>query len=235
MAHKLPEGINEHELAQWIETSLAEKTNFLSSGLQGQTLIYKQSSPQLVIKIPHGRSFMCWLNKRTLQHEYQVYQQLEGFTGAPRCFGMIKQQYLVIEYIPGQAIRQQRPDNESIYFAQLLEDIKQLHTHEVAHMDLKKRDNLMVTLDDRPCIIDFGAAVIYKNGFHPFNHFWFSLARQFDYNAWFVHKYRDKADDQIEVGDYVYYKRTLIEKVSRKLKRFYKDRLRYIFKSRDKF
>ena len=232
MAQQLPDGVNEQQLAQWIVASLAENKNFLSSGLQGQTLIYKDSQPQLVIKIPHGRALMCWLNKRTLQHEYDIYQRLQGFAAVPRCYGMIDQQYLAIEYIPGQAIRHQRPINEGIYFARLLEDIKQLHDHGVAHMDLKKRDNLMVTDIDLPCIIDFGAAVVYKPGFHPFNHFWYALAQQFDYNAWFVHKYRDQPEDIITDIDRAYFKRTLTERVSHKIKRFYKDHLRYIFKRR---
>lgn len=232
MALQLPEGVNENELAQWIETSLIENKNFLSKGLQGQTLLYKKSQHNLVIKVPHGKALMCWLNRRTLQHEYQIYQKLANFSAVPRCFGMVNGRYLVIEYISGKAIRHQRPENEQAYFEKLLADIKQLHAHNVAHMDLKKRDNLMVTDNDQPCIIDFGAAVIYKKGFHPFNHFWYSLARQFDYNAWFIHKYRDKPEDSIVEEDLAYFRRTLIEKLSRKLKRIYKDHLRYIFKSK---
>ncbi|MDH5735644.1 MAG: hypothetical protein OEY87_05920 [Gammaproteobacteria bacterium] len=232
MAQQLPEGINENELAQWIESSLAESKNFLSSGLQGQTLIYKKIHPALVIKVPHGKGLMYLLNKRMLKHEHDVYLKLNGFAGSPKCYGMVANKYLALEYIEGKPIRNLRPVDEDNYFKSLLEYIKQLHTYDVAHMDLKKRDNLLVSSNDQPRIIDFGAAVIYKRGFHPFNHFWYGLARQFDYNAWFVHKYRDKPENTIEEGDRQYYSYTLVERVSRKIKRFYKDRLRYVFKSR---
>ena len=79
MANDLPEGVCEKRLAQWVESSLAENTNNLSSGLQGQTLIYKDSQPNLVIKVSHGKGLMLLLNKRMLKHEYEVYRKLDGF------------------------------------------------------------------------------------------------------------------------------------------------------------
>ena len=230
MANNLPEGVNEEGLTQWIETSLAENSNKLSSGLQGQTLLYKDSQPNLVIKVSHGNGLMLLLNKRMLKHEYDVYRKLDGFNGVPKCYGLIASNYLVLQYIDGQPIRNRRPVDEASYFSRLLETIKQLHAYGVGHLDLKKRDNLLVTHDDQPCIIDFGAAVIFKPGFHPFNHFSYRLAKQFDYNAWFAHKYRDKPEDSIEDTDRDYFSQTLVERVSRKIKRLYKDRLRYIFK-----
>ncbi|MCW8855157.1 MAG: hypothetical protein OQK76_12460 [Gammaproteobacteria bacterium] len=230
MANSLPDDINEEELSQWIESSLKEHTHNLSSGLQGQTLLYKDSDPKLVVKVSHGKGLMLMLNKRMLKHEYDVYCKLAGFKAVPRCYGLIANKYLVLEYIDGQPIRNIRPKDEVSYFARLLDDIKQLHSYDIGHMDLKKRDNLLVTHDDQPCIIDFGAAVIYKPGFHPFNHLWLRIAKQFDYNAWFVHKYRDKPDSTIIEADRQFFKRTYTERLSRKIKRFYKDKLRYIFK-----
>lgn len=208
-------------LKTWIETSLASNTNSLAAGYQGQTLVYHDADLALVIKVPHGRGLIHRLHLRMLQHEYAVYQKLTGFAAVPECYGMIDNQYLVLQYINGSPIRQCRPHNEAIYFDQMLQAIQHMHELGVAHMDLKKKDNLLVVDNTYPCLIDFGAAVIYQPGFHPLNHFRYHLAVRFDYNAWIKHKYHDRMDD-ISAADRIFYNITLTEIVARKIKRFYR-------------
>lgn len=227
------EGISEAGLKQWIESSLAEHSNILAEGYQGQTLIYRETTPQLVIKVPHGRGLIRRIHVSMLRHEYAVYQQLKGLEVAPGCFGMVDDQYLVLEFVDGVPIRKQRPQPDTGFYDLLFEYIQQIHQHDVAHMDLKRKDNLLVIAGRYPKLIDFGAAVIRKNGFHPFNRFHFNLAKRFDLNAWIRHKY-DKQIDEVSDEDRVYYKRTIIEKVSRKLKRFYKNYIYDWKKSRKK-
>lgn len=211
-------------LKQWIETSLASNTHSLAAGYQGQTLIYREAGRSLVIKVPHGRGLIRKFHVHMLRHEYAVYKQLENFSAAPKCFGLIDNQYLVLEYINGLPIRQHRPTDEDVYFSELLQAIKRMHQLGVAHMDLKKKDNLLVVDDKHPCVIDFGTAVIYQPGLHPFNHFRYNLAVRFDYNAWVKHKYHDRMDE-ISEHDQVYYKKTFTEMIARQIKRFYKDRI----------
>jgi serine/threonine protein kinase len=95
-----------------------------------------------------------------------------------------------------------------------------MHRLNVAHMDLKKKDNLLTTENDQPYLIDFGAAVIKKKGLHPFNSFWYKLAKRFDYNAWIKHKYHNRMDE-ISDNDQVYYKQTLTEKYAGLIKKAY--------------
>jgi len=227
------EGISEAGLSQWVESSLAEHSNILAEGYQGKTLIYRESSPQLVIKVPHGRGLIRRFHVSMLRHEYAVYRRLKGLEVAPRCFGMVDDQYLVLEFVAGIPIRQHRPQQDTGFYDILFDYIQKIHQHDVAHMDLKRKDNLLVIDGCYPKLIDFGAAVIRKNGFHPFNRFHFNLAKRFDFNAWVRHKY-DKKIDKVSDEDRVYYKRTVIEKVSRKLKRFYKDYIYDWKKSRKK-
>lgn len=215
-------GMSEVGLKQWIESSLAEHSNILAEGYQGQTLIHRKSSPHLVIKVPHGRGLIRRLHVAMLRHEYAVYRQLKGLELAPRCYGMVDDQYLVLEYVEGVPIRKHRPNPDTGFYEILFSYIEQMHLHDVAHMDLKRKDNLLVVDGRYPKLIDFGTAVIRKKGFHPFNRFHFELARRFDFNAWIRHKY-DKKIDEVSDEDLVYYKRTNIEKVSGKIKRFYKN------------
>lgn len=221
--------LSESDLKHWIEVSLAEKNHILAAGVQGQTLKYQDQHNSLVIKTPHGRGLVKYFHILMLRHEYAVYKKLQDYSFAPRCFGLLAGCYLVIEYIDGKPIRNARPVNEALYFQQLFVAIQQLHEKGVAHFDLKKKDNLLVTNGDQPCLIDFGAAVIKKTGCCAiFNRFWYRLAKQFDYNAWIKYKYRNQFE-LISPEDLSYYHRTLIEIVSRKLKRFYKD---YIYDKR---
>ena len=220
--------LSEAGLKQWIEQSLAEHKNILAAGYQGQTLIYKTDHHQLVIKVPHGRGLIKRFHISMLKHEYAVYKKLTGFNGAPKCYGLVDNQYLVIEYINGQPIRSQRPVNEEYFFKKLFEYIEEIHRLEVAHMDLKRKDNLLVVNGKTPCLIDFGAAVIRQKGFHPFNHFRYRLAKRFDYNAWIKHKYNNNLNT-ISEADQPYFNRTYTEIFSRKIKRFYKD---YIYDKR---
>jgi len=207
-------------LKQWIETSLASNSNSLASGYQGQALIYRDNEKSLVIKVPHGRGLIRWFHVRMLHHEYAVYKKLENFESVPRCYGLIDNQYLLLQYIDGLPIRVDRPQDEASYFQQLFDAIGRMHALGVAHMDLKKKDNLLVVKGMHPCLIDFGAAVIYQPGFHPLNHWRYKLAVRFDYNAWIKHKYHDRLDE-VSDQDKPFYNRTWTELVARNIKRLY--------------
>ncbi|MCK5003392.1 MAG: hypothetical protein KAS57_10220 [Gammaproteobacteria bacterium] len=213
--------LDQSSLKPWIETSLSNETNILAAGYQGKTLLYSNNDQQLVIKIPHGRGFVKHLHTRMLRHEARAYQQLKGLDGIPDCYGLIDNQYLALEFIKGDPIRNKRPINNAKYFESLFKLIKQMHEMGVAHMDLKKKDNLLVTHHDKPCVLDFGAAIIRKKGFHPVNHFLYRLAVRFDYNAWVKHKYHNNMHN-IESADKIYYQRTYIESMAAKIKRLFK-------------
>lgn len=212
------DGVDESALKQWIESSLADNSHVLAAGYQGKTLLYEHDGRKLVIKTPHGAGISRLIHTHMLRHEYQVYRRLAGYPYAPACHGMVDNRFLVLEHIEGATIRDHRPVDEAAYIDQLFEAIRQLHERDVAHMDLKKKDNLLVTVDDRPCLLDFGAAVIRRPGLHPLNRFRYRLARQFDYNAWIKHKYHDRMH-AISDADRVYYRVTCIEALASRLKR----------------
>jgi serine/threonine protein kinase len=220
---------NASGLKSWIESSLISRQNTLSSGYQGEVLIYREGKSKCVIKVPHGRGLIRYLHVLMLRHEYAVYRRLKNFSAVPECYGLVDNQYLVLEYKDARTFRDGRPQDETYFFAQLFKHIERMHQLGVAHMDLKKRDNLLVVNGREPCLIDFGAAVIWKPGFHPFNHFRYRLAVRFDYNAWIKLKYQNRFDE-ISAEDLPYYKKTLTEIVTRKIKRFYKDRILKLFR-----
>jgi serine/threonine protein kinase len=218
------EFISETELTRWVREHLETGAKALSAGYQGKTLLFDEQNHKLVIKAPLGNFLTRPINLALLRHEYRVYQQLQGMDAIPVCYGMANNEFLVIEFIEGQTIRQRQPDTNSEYFEKLLCAIKEMHHRQVAHFDLKRSENLLITQNDIPKIIDFGVSIIHKPGFHWIYQYLFKLASQFDFNAWARHKYQKKMD-LLSEQDKPYYRKTAIELLSKKIKRFYKDKI----------
>lgn len=93
-----------------------------------------------------------------------------------------------------------------------------MHQVGVAHMDIKKQDNLLVVDGCTPYLVDFGVAVARKQGIVPINRYHYNLAKKFDYNAWIKLKYGGRYDAVSET-DKPYLNRTNVEKTARCLKR----------------
>jgi len=221
--------ISESELTDWVNSHLESAAKELSAGYQGKTLLYSENGHKLVIKAPLGNLLTRPINLFLLRHEYRIYQILSGMQAVPVCYGMANEEYLVLEFIEGHTIRQNRPDSSSSFYVELFEAVEEMHHRQVAHFDLKRAENLMVTEDNKPKIIDFGVSINKKSGFHWLNQYLFKLAKQFDYNAWARHKYAKDMQSMSE-EDRAYYKKTALEIASKKIKRFYKDRILRLFK-----
>lgn len=215
------DGLSEDTLARWTEDSLATGTHCLARGYQGQTLLYRDNDRRLVIKAPAGRGIRKWIATLMLRHEARVYEQLTGFPAAPRCYGLLRDRYLVLEYIEGAPARHAGIADREAFFAELLAHIKTLHARGVAHSDLQKKDNLLLVDGQHPCLLDFGAAVIRKSGFAPFNHFHYRFAERLDFNQWVKFKYQGQLEN-MSAADRQYYRRTRLEKLARSLKRFWR-------------
>jgi len=214
-------GLSEDTLARWIEDSLASGTHRLARGYQGQTLLYRDDNRRLVIKAPSGRGIRKWVSMLMLRHEARVYERLTDFPAAPRCYGLLRNRYLVLEFIDGAPARYAEITDREAFFAELLAHIKTLHARGVAHSDLQKKDNLLLVDGQHPCLLDFGAAVIRKSGFAPFNRAHYRFAERLDFNQWAKLKYRGRLE-QISATDRAYYRRTRLEKLARGLKRVWR-------------
>ncbi|VAW64374.1 hypothetical protein MNBD_GAMMA08-2843 [hydrothermal vent metagenome] len=221
--------ISEDELTKWVNAHLNTDTFALSAGYQGKTLLFNEHNHKLVIKVPLGNFLIRPINLALLRHEYHVYQKLQSMHSVPVCYGMANNEFLVIEFIEGQTIRQKRPETNSDYYVKLFSAVKEMHSLGVAHFDLKRSENLLVTKNNEPKLIDFGVSIIKKDGLHWLNQYLFKTAKQFDLNAWARHKYHRKME-LISEDDKPYYNKLGIEVFSKKIKRFYKDKLLTLFK-----
>jgi serine/threonine protein kinase len=198
--------IKQPEFRQWIEDSLRDGENILAVSNQGTILHYRGDGKDLIVKSAMGRGPIRALRQRTLLREYEAYRRMEGVAGVPRCHGLVAGRYLVLEFIRGTAFREATWTDRERWFAEFLEVLQAIHARGVSHGDLKSKGNIMVTEDEKPCVIDFGTAFVSKPGFHPVNNWLFEHGRRMDLNAWVKHKYHGKyadvSDEDRELLDY---------------------------------
>lgn len=182
-------------LARWADNSLRSGRNILAADNQGTVLLFREAGMEFVIKAAMGKGTVRRARQATLEREHRAYQRLSGVPGVPRCYGLLEDRYLVLEYIHGQPYRDAVIEDRAAWFAQLLDTLQACHARGVAHGDLKSKSNLMNTDRGEPCVIDFGTTVLYDKGFHPIAHRMFAYACQLDLNAWVKHKYNGRYED----------------------------------------
>jgi serine/threonine protein kinase len=98
------------------------------------------------------RPFARWAARR----EARVLRALEGLPGVPRllAFDGVR---LERSYIPGLPMQEAQP-RDPAYFRQARRLLGALHRRGVAHNDLAKEPNWLVTPDGRPALVDFQLA-----------------------------------------------------------------------------
>ena len=159
---------DEGELLPWIKHSIKTNSDIFSHGYQGYVFLYKgEGGKQLIIKAPTGWWLNRFIRRMMLRNEYKAYSRLSHIEGIPRCLGFLDGSYLVLEFIDGIPVRRAEISDRGFFFEAFLNLVKQLHNAGVAHTDLKKKDNILVVQGRKPYVIDFGAAVVKKQGFAP--------------------------------------------------------------------
>jgi len=196
----------------------------LSSGYQG--VVHKIAAgpdtpgvDYLVIKQAMGSSLARAFRRWMIRREYRVYRHLTGISGIPQCFGLRDGDHLLLEFIEGHPLKLSNGELEDRekFFAALLDLLQAVHRAGVAHADLKRKENILVTPAGRPFLIDFGSAVVCTSASGGVRRWLFRQACQIDLNAWVKHKYLGRYTD-ISDADAQYYQPTVIERVVRPLR-----------------
>lgn len=208
-----------------------DDNELISSGYQGS--VYKVSadslgpdgphpeSHYLIVKEPMGFPLIRKLRQLMIRREHDIYRRLDGIPGIPRCYGLQGGNRLVLEFVDSHSLRLSKnelPDREK-FFAELLEILQNTHAAGVAHGDLKRKDNILVTPEGRPYLVDFGSAVAKKEGAF-LNRWLFRQACKIDLNAWIKHKYLGRYDE-ISAADAQYFQPTVVEKWARFFRRIW--------------
>lgn len=196
---------------------------FLSHGYQGAVYVVGTGAESRVVKQAMGGPLARRVRAAMLRREFAAYRKVAGIRGVPRCYGLQDDGSLLLEYLIGDSYRETAPalkDRER-FFLLLKDQLLALHAAGVAHADLKRRGNLLISPDGEPIVLDFGSAVLRKAGGGWWNRFLFSQACRMDFNAWIKLKYRRRYD-RIEVRDQPFFQPTVIEGVARSLRRVWR-------------
>lgn len=96
-----------------------------------------------------------------LLREMRALQRLQDTPGVPRLYGRIDRLAFVMEYIEGTPLADfKMGELPPEVFPRVQGVIDGIHQRGVAHGDLKRRSNLLLTPDGEIFLIDFAAAVI---------------------------------------------------------------------------
>lgn len=195
-------------------------TTFLSRGYQGVVYVAGSGADKRVIKKPMGGRLAHWLRAAMLRREYAAYQRLDGIAGVPHCYGLEADGSLVLEFVEGEPFRETAGalTDRPRFFRLMLEQILALHQAGVAHADLKRRGNLLISPKSEPILLDFGSAVLRAPDGGALNRFLFRQACRMDLNAWIKLKYRRRYD-HIAAEDQQYFRPTAIEGIARVVRR----------------
>ena len=126
---------------------------FLAAINDGIVLVKDFSRNRPIFAQSIGR-FLIW-------REAKAYRYLQGIKGVPRLYGTIQGLAIALQYVEAPTLRDEgkRRRLSPEFFCRLEELIKLIHKRGLAHCDLKKAPNILVTNTDEPFLIDWGASI----------------------------------------------------------------------------
>ncbi|MFA9478637.1 hypothetical protein ACERK3_10050 [Phycisphaerales bacterium AB-hyl4] len=103
---------------------------------------------------------MQWLGRRLARRETRVLERLQGIEGIPRSAGPVEIDGQPAPYVTAHHFIEGHPLAEhqrvdDAFFPTLVQMLEQVHARGVAHVDLNKRENIIVGHDGKPNLIDY--------------------------------------------------------------------------------
>jgi serine/threonine protein kinase len=131
----------------------------LKSDLFGRVLLEKRQDRQVVVRdVSTARWWLAWLARWLCRREARALGRLDGLPGTPRLLAA-HHGGLQREWIAGRPMQIAKPRNPD-YFRAARQLVAALHRRGVAHNDLAKEPNWLVTPIGAPAILDFQLASV---------------------------------------------------------------------------
>lgn len=106
-----------------------------------------------------ARWWLKWLARHLARREARALRVLAGSHGVPALYEF-ERGVLLRGWIDGEPMHKARPRGEASYFRAALQLLRRLHRTRVAHNDLAKETNWLVTPDRAPALVDFQLALV---------------------------------------------------------------------------
>jgi RIO-like serine/threonine protein kinase len=178
------------EVLAWIRETSDADDSCLARGHQARLHLFRGACGTFVIKVPEGKGLGLVFRRWMVRNEYRAYQRLAGLEGIARCYGLLEDRYLVLEYIDADSLATHKLSDPETFFARTLALIECFHARGVTHGDLRRRSNVLVAEGERPVIIDFGVAVLSKERSSWLRRHAFELMKRDDRHSWVKLRYK---------------------------------------------
>ncbi len=135
------------------------------------TGLYERIAPEdfatpakVLLKIYHTEPFLGlplgWLGRFLCRRETGFLRQLEGVAGVPQLRELYGESGFVRDFVPGCNLREytRTAQVDAEFFPKFAAILDAVHARGVAHNDLSKPENVLVTTDGEPVLIDFQIA-----------------------------------------------------------------------------
>ncbi len=144
------------------------RIRLLQQGAWGKAdilLIETSKGPAIVKDFRRKILPVRWYGRWQIRRESSIYRRLAGVTGVPRYYGRIGKSAMALEYIDGERISHwKRRELPPSLFPRLWRLIEEIHARGIVHIDLRKRDNILVNAAGDVFIIDFNASFRFPRG-----------------------------------------------------------------------
>ncbi|GEM_PF-1476523 len=129
------------------------------------TAIYVSGKDKIVCKFNRQQAIlgipMHWLGRRLAERENRFLQMFADLPNIPAFCGEVKVNGDVLPhvsahvYVEGVTLRRYPQKVSDDFFPELQKVLKIVHEQKISYMDLNKRENIIVTNEGFPCLIDF--------------------------------------------------------------------------------
>jgi hypothetical protein len=137
------------------------------------------AGPMVVKDFAGKAAWVRLLGRLQIARECRAYRWLGPVPGLPRFLGRVDAHALAVEWIEGEQLARdpRRLREGAQLLAGLREVVERLHRAGLVHLDLRGRENVLVTPDGRVVILDLASAIWFRPGGLPQRLFarWFAL------------------------------------------------------------
>jgi hypothetical protein len=129
-------------------------------GSRAEVRVLQQPDRLVVLKdFTDGNTACRLLGLFLISREREAYEHLSDLPGVPAWCGQLNSWSMMIEYREAERVSEVPAERLTPeFYTRLLALIEGLHDRGVAHADLKRLDNILITPQGEPILVDFAAA-----------------------------------------------------------------------------
>lgn len=141
-----------------IGDQIYQRRNIFKHDFFAATALYEGATGKIVLKMGRRARFLglplAWAGRLLARHEARLYELVDGIEGVPRVIGRWGDNAFAHEFVEGHELAKGERVGDD-FFEKLASLIAEIHSHDMAYVDLEKRENILVGDDGRPYLIDF--------------------------------------------------------------------------------